>query len=193
MLVEEGVGLLHDHAQAGRALFLPVDLGMNVAEEIGIVEAAPAGVGPAHRHAGVGDRGHQLRPVLVHVGVQLRRGHLEVDWSVGLQVTDADQEPLQVSGILCPRILRWAPPCCPLFPVVVVDLLLDLGPPVEQGPVAGFEFLHQLAKEPEHALGGKRRSGGYLVADEIEKQIVDLNRVAGGQFELRHFKLQIRG
>ena len=103
--VNEGVGLLHHHPQAGGTLLLPVYLGVDIAEEVGVVEAAPAGVGAADGHAGVGYRGDQLGAVQVHLRIQLRSGHFEVHRTVRVQVAYANQELLQFCCIVLLRFM----------------------------------------------------------------------------------------
>ena len=126
VLVQEAVSLLDGHPQAGRLLGFPVDFRVNIAQIVGVIQAAPAGVGAGNRHAGAGDRRHQLRPILVHLRVQLRGGHGEARVRLGFQVAHPDEEAFQVQGVGVGGFRGWDPSARPPGDEVVVYLPLRL-------------------------------------------------------------------
>ena len=160
--------MLDHHPQAGGALGLAVDFGADVAEEPGVVEAAPTGVGAADRHAGVGYRGDQFGAVLGHFGVQRRGGHLEVRRGVGLQVAEVNQERFEIGGVLFAGLGGGAPAGFALALIPGIDLALDAFAPLQQGAVGRVKFLYQFAEVPEYGFGAPGGSGGYFVLDEVE-------------------------
>ena len=186
VVIQEFIGPINHHLKPFGAVRFPVDLLIYIAEEVGVVQTAPPGIGATHRHAGVVHRSNQLGTVLGHFGFELRSGHGERDGIFRCEIVDLHQKPPNLRRVLGRGFRGGLPTGFPLPDVIFVDLGLPVGALGQKFPVLGIKFQHQGGQYPEHLVGRPARTRNSLVSDERVQHVLNLHGYSGCQCYRRH-------
>ena len=141
MAVQVFIGPVHHHLQSLSPAGVTVDLRVDVAEEVGVIETAPARIGAADGHAGNVDRRDQLGAVLGHLKIEFRGRHANMDRRLRFQMPLVDEELAQRYSVGGRRVCGGLPARFPLRLVISVDLRLPRRALVQKFLVLGTELL----------------------------------------------------
>ena len=143
---------------------------------IGVIEAAPAGIGGVEQEPCVEHRHHQLRPGHRRdLGIDILRRHRE-GRRLGDEVADFGQE-----GLVFGRIMRLASP----RHVPGIDLRLQAITLGQQAAVHWHQPLEQRRKALPELRRAQPQRSQHLAIDEIRQSGIDLQ--SGAFNPIRHF------